>query len=285
MRETIAGAQLRARKALIAADIDGSALDARLLLQAATGLTFENLIANSQDEISNVDLVKFDALLRRRLAHEPVSRILGAREFYGRNFGVTADVLDPRADTETLVELALTLLRPSQTKLLDLGTGSGVLAITILSERPLMRGVAVDLSPEALAVVKINAVALGVQDRLQFRQGSWFAGLRGQFDLIVSNPPYIVASDIEGLGEEVKKFDPRLALDGGQDGLEAYRAIAKGAGDYLAIDGLIIVEIGADQMADVSAIFKESGFHLADERKDLGGHVRALAFRQVKKPS
>ena len=285
MRETMAEAQLRARKALIAADIDGSALDARLIMQAATGFTLENLIANSQDALSIDSLAKFDAMLRRRLSHEPVSRILGEREFYGRSFCVTPDVLDPRADTETLVELSLAEMQSSAAQLLDLGTGSGAIAITLLCERPNMRGVAVDLSTAALDVAKNNAKRLGVLERLQLSQGSWFSGLLGRFDLIVSNPPYIIASHVEGLGEEVKNFDPHLALDGGPDGLEAYRAIAQDAGEYLAEDGVIVLEIGAGQMIDVSNIFAGHGFYLDNKRADLGGHVRALGFKSVKKQS
>jgi release factor glutamine methyltransferase len=278
MRETIAQVQLRARKALIAADCDGSALDARLLLQAATGFSHEELVAESYSEISDDVLNRFEVLLKRRLAHEPVSRILGTREFYGRNFSVTPDVLDPRADTEAVIDLALVKIKREKIRLLDIGTGSGALAITLLCQWPNASAVAVDVSPAALQVAARNAAALGVADRLNLHHGSWFDGVSGIFDLIISNPPYIAEADIALLGEEVKLYDPHLALNGGPDGLLPYRAIAQSAIAFLAESGIIIVEIGAGQAFDIAAIFKTQNFVLVEQRVDLGGHVRALAF-------
>lgn len=279
MRETITSQILAARQALVAADIDGSALDARLLMQTAAGLSHEDLVASPDAELSEEAAQKFMVFLNRRLAHEPISRILGSREFYGREFLVTPAVLDPRGDTEALIELVLALPRPPQGRLIDIGTGSGAIAVTLLAEMANFTGVAVDLSADALHVAKTNALANGVSGRLQFHQGSWFAGIAEKFDLIVSNPPYIPHEAIAGLGAEVKNYDPHLALDGGADGLFAYRAIAADAKTQLVENGVIAVEIGAGQGPDVTAIFASNGFEPLGQRIDLGGHLRALTFR------
>ncbi len=278
MRETISARLLAARQALVAADIDGSALDARLLMQSATGLSHEEIVATPDAELSDKAEQIFTTFLNRRLAYEPISRILGTREFYGREFLVTPAVLDPRGDTEALIELVLALPRPPQGRLIDIGTGSGAIAVTLLAEMPSFTGIAVDLSPDALHVAKTNALANGVSGRLQFHQGSWFDGIVEKFDLIVSNPPYIPHGVIAGLGAEVKNYDPHLALDGGADGLFAYRAIAAGARARLLENGVVAVEIGAGQGPDVTAIFVAHGFEPLGQRIDLGGHLRVLTF-------
>jgi release factor glutamine methyltransferase len=270
-----------ARKVLIAADVDGSALDARLLLQAACELSHEEIIAEPDKIISAKQSAVFQNFITRRLGHEPVSRILNVREFYGREFVVTPVVLDPRADTETLIDLARGLVTPAQAgfKLLDIGTGSGAIIITLLAELATMQGVAVDISLDALQVAKKNALRHGVSGRLQFHHGSWFEGVAGTFNLIVSNPPYIPHAEIAMLETDVKDYDPHLALDGGGDGLYAYRALAAGASAHLADQGFIVVEIGAGQASDVTEIFTLHHFKLHSKKKDLGGHVRALAFQ------
>jgi release factor glutamine methyltransferase len=270
-----------ARKVLIAVDLDGSALDARLLLQAACELSHEEIIAEPDKIISAKQSAVFQNFITRRLGHEPVSRILNVREFYGREFVVTPVVLDPRADTETLIDLARGLVTPAQAgfKLLDIGTGSGAIIITLLAELATMQGVAVDISLDALQVAKKNALRHGVSGRLQFHHGSWFEGVAGTFNLIVSNPPYIPHAEIAMLETDVKDYDPHLALDGGGDGLYAYRALAAGASAHLADQGFIVVEIGAGQASDVADIFAHHHFKLHSQRKDLGGHVRALAFQ------
>ena len=191
---------------------------------------------------------------------------------------MTADVLDPRADTETIIELALQQRFPAAARLLDLGSGSGALICTLLAERPAATGVAVDLSAAALDVTRHNAEVLGVAGRLQTFQGSWFDPVVGEFDLIVSNPPYIPSAEIAGLEPDVRNHDPLLALDGGSDGLDCYRAIAGGVAAHLRPEGVVLVEIGAGQADDVVGIFTHAGFRLAGKRADLGGHVRALAF-------
>jgi release factor glutamine methyltransferase len=261
------------------ADTETPSLDARLLLQHATGLSHAELIAYPERVVEVEVVARFAALTKRRAAFEPVSRILGAREFYGRRFRVTPAVLDPRADTEVLIDVCIAKLdRAQPQRFLDLGTGSGCIAVTLLAERPLATGVAVDVSEAALVVAQENAASLGVSPRVSFVEGHWFDAVDGGFDLIVSNPPYIETEIIAGLDVEVKDHDPHLALDGGVDGLDCYRAIAKGTGAHLNPGGHVIVEIGAGQAAGVTAIFAASGFVLAEQRHDLGGHVRVLAF-------
>jgi len=276
--ESIAGALLAARRRL-AITSGTAALDARLLLQAAANVSHEDIIAAPERHLSAEALAQFEAFVTRRLAHEPVSRILGYRDFYGRSFRLTPDVLDPRPDTETLIDAALALITP-RSRLLDLGTGSGIIAVTLLAERPDTTGVATDLSPEALAVARSNAERHGVISRLQLRQGSWFAPVSGRFDLILSNPPYIPASDIPGLAADVRDHDPLAALSGGLDGLEAYRAIARHAGAHLNPGGHVLVEIGAGQADDVSALFAAAGLHNVERFQDLGGHDRCLSLRR-----
>jgi release factor glutamine methyltransferase len=253
------------------------ALDARLLLQAATGLSREDMIVAPEHQVAESQRVRFAALIARREGREPVARILGEREFYGRAFRVTADTLDPRPDTETLIVAALALM-PAGARLLDLGTGTGAIAITLLEERPDATGLASDVSAAALAVARDNARRHGVEDRLDLVQGDWFSPVTGRYDIILSNPPYIPRTEIGGLSPDVRDFDPPGALDGGADGLEAYRALAATAGTHLAPRGHVLVEIGAGQGPDVSAIFAGAGFRPAGRHSDLGGHLRCLVF-------
>ncbi len=254
-------------------------LDARLLFQAATGLSREDIILDSGRTIPAGEIGQFEAAIMRRMEREPVSRILGEREFYGRCFRVTPATLDPRPDTETLVEAALALM-PAKARLLDLGTGTGAIAVTLLAERPDATAVATDLSQEALGVARENAERAGVAQRLHLIHGSWFAPVTAVFDIIVSNPPYIPSGDIAGLSPDVRNFDPALALAGGDDGLDPYRAIAPHAASHLAAEGHVLVEIGAGQAEQVEAIFAASGFSMVERHEDLGGHVRCLAFRR-----
>jgi release factor glutamine methyltransferase len=275
--DSIASALLAARR-MLARTSETAALDARLLLQAAANVSHEDIVAAPERRLTAEALAQFEAFVTRRLAHEPVSRILGSRDFYGRSFRLTPDVLDPRPDTETLIDAALALIGP-QSRLLDLGTGSGIIAVTLLAERSGATGLATDLSAATLAVARSNAERHGVLPRLELRQGSWFTPVTGGFDLILSNPPYIPESDIAGLAADVRDFDPRAALSGGPDGLEAYRAIARQAAAHLNPAGLVLVEIGAGQADDVSSLFAAAGFHNVERFQDLGGHVRCLSFK------
>ena len=279
MSETVAGLIRRATKQLSLRGVETAVLDARLLLQAAAGITHADIVAWPDLVLSADAMASFWSFVDRRSAFEPVSRILGSREFYGRSFRVTPDVLDPRADTETLVEAALGLAKgKGPLRILDLGTGSGAIVVALLAELPKAVAVASDLSAAALQVAKGNAEVLGVADRASFVQTNWFDGIEGQFDLIVSNPPYIPLGDIAGLAADVRDFDPPKALDGGPDGLEAYRRIASGAEAYLAPKGHVLVEIGAGQENKVNKFFREQGFVPKGRHLDLAGHIRCLAF-------
>ena len=259
---------------LKAAGIETAALDARVLLQHCLKLDHASLIAQSD---LDVEADAFHAAIARRAAREPVSRMTGEREFYGRSFRLSPAVLDPRPDTETLVAAALDL--PWQ-RLLDLGVGSGALAVTLLAERASATGVATDVSGAALAVAAANARRHGVESRLAFTEGAWFAPVTGRFDLVVSNPPYIRHGDLAALQPEVSAHDPALALDGGADGLDAYRSIAASLEACLEPQGHAVLEIGAGQAAEVSAIFAEAGFSTLVRHFDLGGHIRCLVLER-----
>ena len=256
--------------------IQSAALDVRLLLQAASGLVHEQIIADADAVLDPRSIQIFEHYVARRALFEPVSRILGSREFYGRVYRVTPAVLDPRADTECVVELALELIKDTCT-FLDMGTGSGAIAITLCAERKNWKGVASDISQQALDVAKDNALANTVGQQLQFHCASWYEGLDEPFDLIISNPPYI-KSDAT-LMPDVKDFDPHLALFGGEDGLDAYRAIAEGAASHLKSNGFVVVEIGAGQNDDVVNIFSAQNLKMVKSANDLSGHTRGLAFQ------
>ncbi|MBQ0749523.1 MAG: peptide chain release factor N(5)-glutamine methyltransferase [Roseovarius sp.] len=271
---TLREALLEAARRLEAAGIDGSAGDARALLAEAVGIARDRLTLHLGEDLEPGAAVRFAALIARRAAREPVAKILGRRVFWGREFEVTADVLDPRPETECLIAEALA--GPKPLTLLDLGTGSGILAVTLLAEWPEVRGVATDLSDAALAVAARNAARAGVAARLDVIRADWFAGVTGLFDLIVSNPPYIGVDEMAGLMPEVRDHDPRLALTDEADGLAAYRAIAGGAGAHLRPGGRLMVEIGWRQGAAVADILRAAGFEAVAVLPDLEGRDRVV---------
>ena len=264
---TLDAAHLAAARMLRDGGIATPALDARVLLCHATGLSHERLIAHGRDPLLPEAAAHLAGYVARRLSGEPVSRIKGFREFYGREFRIDSDTLDPRPDTETLIGATLGIvaeegLGDRPLRLLDLGTGSGCILVTLLAELPLAEGIGTDLSAGALRLAGENAQRLGVEARARFVAADWFTGLSGRFDLIVANPPYIPAEEIATLSPEVAGHDPRRALDGGQDGLEAYRRIAARAVDFLAPGGHLVVEIGASQAQAVFRLFQASGLIL-----------------------
>ena len=280
--DSVAGLLLAARGMFERAGVDTPALDARLLLQAATSMTHADIIADADRVVDPMQRATFNDFVARRLAHEPVSKILGRREFFGRDFFVTKDVLDPRADTETLLSLCLDHYPADRTfRFLDLGSGSGAIAVTLLAERRHAAGLAVDVSPLALAVTQRNAHLHHVDQRLRVLQSDMFASVTSQFDLLISNPPYIPRADIASLSDDVRMHDPLLALDGGADGLDYYRHIANHADSVILRDGMIAIEIGAGQADQVVNIFAARQLRLLESRNDLAGHVRALAFKHV----
>ena len=267
-----------------AAGLDTPELDARLLAQVALGLDPLKLVARERDEISPDGLAKLQSLAARRLAGEPVARILGHQEFYGLDFAVSAATLVPRPETEMLVDLALEVgLRQAEPRFLDLGTGSGCIGIALLVNSAAATAVGVDLSGDALVAAKANAQARQVADRFELRQGSWFTPLREgeKFDVIVSNPPYVESDIIDELSPEVRDFDPHLALDGGLDGLAAYRVIAAGAARWLKPGGWVIVETGSEQGLEAGALFANAGFANVEIKKDIAGLDRVVVGHHV----
>ncbi|HEX9857441.1 MAG TPA: peptide chain release factor N(5)-glutamine methyltransferase, partial [Paracoccaceae bacterium] len=258
---------------LAAAGIADAARDARHLLAHAMGIAPDRLTLHLPDTLSPEAAARFETALSARERRQPVSQITGARVFWGRSFRVTPDVLDPRPETECLIAAALT--RPFA-RVLDLGTGSGAILLTLLAECPTATGLGTDLSAAALAVAGANAEALGLASRVDFLQSDWFADVPGQFDLIVSNPPYIAADEMAGLSPEVRDWEPHLALTPGGDGLEAYRAIAAGALRHLAPRGRLMVEIGPTQGPAVSAIFAQAGLVAPTILPDLDHRDRVV---------
>jgi release factor glutamine methyltransferase len=280
---TFQQAFVAAASALRAAGIETPELDARLLLCHAAGLSHEAYIARTHEALTPEIAARLDGSIRRRAGHEPVSRITGRREFYGRSFMVGPSVLDPRPDTETLIEVALDLAAANGggdrvRELLDLGTGTGCILITLLAELPEAHGVGIDVALEALALADANARRLGVGDRAAFLASDWCDAVTGEFDLILANPPYIASAEIAGLAREVSAYDPLLALDGGHDGLDAYRRIAAGAAGKLRPGGKILVEIAASQARDVAALLERRGFRVERDGivPDLGGRPRVV---------
>lgn len=262
-----------------ASGLDTPELDARLLAQTAFGMDAMALVRRERDPVSDEQAKLLDQFALRRMAGEPVSRIIGRREFWGLDFALGDSTLDPRPETEQVVAEAAAFLeaKPSST-LIDLGTGTGAIAVSILSAVPRARGTATDMSDDALAIAEQNARQHGVADRLQFRRGSWWQAVphTALFDLIVSNPPYIATAAIDELSPEVRVFDPKLALDGGWDGLEAYRAIAAQAVRRLNPGGLAVLEIGFNQGDVVGRIFGRAGFGRVEVLKDLAGLDRVV---------
>jgi release factor glutamine methyltransferase len=254
--------------------VGNSGRDSRALLAHALDLEPDRLIIEHDREVSDDEMAAFEALLHRRLENEPVSRIIGHRLFWGRKFKIGPEVLDPRPETEVLVAEALRTGAPA--RLLDLGTGSGILAVTLLAEWPGATSVASDLSSGALGVARVNAQAHGVADRLALVGADWFDAIEGMFDLIVSNPPYIAADEMATLAPDVRDYDPEIALTPGGDGLDAYRAILAGAASHLSPGGRLMVEIGPSQGASVMALFEAAGFADILLRPDLDGRARVV---------
>lgn len=262
--------------------IDSPDLDARLLIGAALGLDHTGLAIQAARKITGGEAKIIEGYTRRRMAHEPVARILGRKEFWGLDLCLSKDTLVPRPDTETVVEAALDILR-SETRrhppirIADIATGSGAILLALLSELPKATGIGTDISAGALATAELNARLLGLGDRASFIRCDYAAGLTGPFDLIVSNPPYVRSADIPLLDSDVRDHDPHLALDGGANGLDAYGVLIPQAATLLAPDGLLIVEVGYDQSAAVSALMQAAGLTLPRSPKaDLAGVHRAV---------
>ena len=279
-----------ARRALAARfrqhGIDSAELDARLLTGHALGLDLTGMITSAQRQLTSDESARLDDYARRRLAGEPVARILGHKEFWGLDLQLSPATLMPRPDTETVVELAWRVMRTAPRRdrplrIADIGTGSGAILLALLSELSGAFGVGTDISTAALRTANSNAARLGFAQRAAFVVCDYATALAGPFDLIVSNPPYIRSADIEGLATEVRNFDPRAALDGGIDGLDAYRRIAPEAARLLAPGGTLVMEVGQGQSGDVRGVMAAVGLKLrVPPQADLAGIQRAVAFQK-----
>lgn len=274
-----AGSLVRALTTRFAeAGIDTARLDARLLVAEVLGVSPDRVVLAHDMPLSPEQVARLEELAGRRTRREPMSHILGRRGFWTLNLKVTADTLDPRGDTETLVEAVLARIpdRSAPLRLVDFGTGTGAILLALLSELPNATGIAVDTSPAALAVARENAMAHGLEDRIRFVLSNWGAALDERADVIVSNPPYIPDQDIDGLEPEVAAFEPRLALAGGPDGLDCYRELVPQMARLLRPGGLAAVEVGAGQAPQVADLFIAAGLMNVAFARDLGGIERCV---------
>lgn len=267
-----------AQTTLKAAGVDQPSIDARLMLEAAAGATRMDILTDPYRELTPEQQAAFDDYIGQRARRKPVSHILGRKGFWKIMLQVTPDVLTPRPDTETVVEYVLRdFPEHAPWTILDLGVGSGAILLAILAERPAARGLGIDISEEALAVARDNAASLGLADRMALLRSDWTAGLEGnEFDLVVANPPYIATEVIETLDPEVRDHEPRLALEGGADGLDHYRLLAPEILRVLKPGGRFAVEIGYDQKAPVEALFRDAGAVFVQTIRDLADRDRVV---------
>jgi release factor glutamine methyltransferase len=274
LREVLRHAEALLREA----GVDTPELDARLLMGAALGMTREHMLIHATAKLNQAQVTRVLGFIARRVEREPVSRILGRREFWSLDFHLSPATLDPRPDSETVIDEALAGIPDKQAPIsvLDLGTGTGCLLLALLSELPNAAGTGVDKSEEAVATATANARRFGLGQRARFTVGDWGAGVTERFDLVISNPPYIPDGEMETLAPEVVRFDPVAALAGGHDGLDAYRAITAQLPNLLKSNGKVIFEVGAGQSGDVAALLGAAGFRDIGTRRDLAGVERAV---------
>lgn len=295
--QTLEALQRRMMQQLKTQHHETAPLDARLLLEHASGLSSTDLAMQAKQEADAALIHDAQALVALRLTGMPVAKIIGHKEFWGRRFHVSSGVLDPRPDSETLIEAALALLPEKKAlRLIDLGTGSGCLLLTLLAERPLARGLGIDKSRAALSLARRNAhclklrlklgldsaldLNLGLRRRVALRQGDWLHGVNATADMIVANPPYIASDSIDRLDRDVRLFDPRLALDGGSDGIGPYHALIAPSFQCLTGGGHLLLEIGVTQAEAISALMAAAGFTDISLRQDLAGRDRVLIGRK-----
>jgi release factor glutamine methyltransferase len=278
---SVAGIVDAAARTLAQAQVENPRLDAELLIAEAAGLTRADLHAGPL-ELDGETRRRFESLIRRRAGREPLAYIVGRKEFHSLEFEVGPAVLVPRPETETIVDVALKLIaQHANCRLLDIGTGCGAIALAVAFNAPGVRVVATDISTDALAIAHCNAVRLGLESRTRFIHADCWDTLDGgeplgRFDIVVSNPPYVCDSEIARLEPEIRDFEPRVALDGGPDGLDFYHRIAAGLGDHLSDGGAVILEVGKGQAAAVATILEAAGFPGAVVSNDLSGTPRAV---------
>ena len=263
---------------LAAAGIEEPRLEARMLMSFAAGLEQSRIIGYPEDEIAADTAAKLNNLAERRKTGEPIAYITGQKEFWSLNFKVSEETLIPRPDSETLIEAVLAKLpdKSASPRILDLGTGSGCLLMALLSELPNATGLGVDINPETCEIARENAEQFGLTSRAKIKTNDWMTGLDGEFDIIISNPPYIVESEIAALEPDVKKFEPHLALSGGADGLSAYRLIAAQCRAHLPPNGLLAVECGMGQVTDIKGIFEKNNLMVKNVHKDIANVERCI---------
>ena len=254
-------------------------LDARILIAAATNKEPQDILLHEELELSPEQTSRLDKLVTRRCAGEPISRILGEREFWGLRFRLSPDTLDPRPDSETLISTIMSITKEDKAKprqILDVGTGTGCLLLSLLNEWPHSNGIGLDIDFGAVTTACFNAEQLVMKDRSKFFVGDWLSSLEYRFDVIVSNPPYINTTTINELAPEVRFHDPKKALDGGFDGLAAYRQLIPQCRKYLKVNGLLVLEVGANQGRQVVELLSAAGLACIRAHNDLAGHVRCI---------
>ena len=280
MSATLVSLWTEVRQRLERVGIESPVADSRLLVEAGAGVTRLDIITDPRRQMSADQIAAVAALARRREMREPLAQILGRAHFWTFELAVNSAVLIPRPETELLVETALDALAPdAPTRVLDLGVGSGAILLAILSERPFARGVGIDVSEDALAVARSNTTTLGMDQRVLLRRGDWGREQEGGFDVVVSNPPYIATRDLAGLQPEVGRFEPHLALDGGDDGLSAYRAILPDMPRLLNPGGIFAFEVGQGQADEVRALAEQAGLSTEMAKLDLSGVARVVFGR------
>ena len=272
LKEVLANTAIK----LSGSGIEGAARDARILTAKALGTPISELSLKINEQVPEKIIADLEKLTLRRIDKEPISKILGKREFWGRSFSINKKVLDPRADTETLIEFVIE--KPVKS-VLELGTGSGAIAVTLACEWKHVHLTAVDISEDAISMAKINAEKFNVQNKIHFLKSDWFETVRGSFDLIISNPPYIGLVEQDEIAAEVIKYDPEIALFAGRDGLEAYKRIIPNLAKFLNPDGLVVLETGASQSNQVKNMMNAVGFIDAKIVKDLSGKDRLVAAK------
>ena len=260
--------------------IETPELDARIILKEVLSLDDKDLILKDSLDIPDEMIEEIIAIESRRLNGEPISKIFKKRDFYNSTFLISNDVLDPRPETELIVEIANNFINKNEVKnILDLGTGSGCILLSILKENKMINGLGIDLSKDAISIAKQNSKKLNLETQSNFLISNWMSSLNYKYDLVVSNPPYIASEDIKKLSKSVKIYDPILSLDGGDDGLNSYRLIASDLKRVVSKNALIIIEIGYNQSLQVIEIFKKNNFKLTKKYNDINGLDRVLTFQ------
>ena len=260
--------------------IETPELDARIILKEVLSLDDKDLILKESLDIPEEMIEKIITIESRRLNGEPISKIFKKRDFYNSTFVISNDVLDPRPETELIVEIANNYINKNEVKnILDLGTGSGCILLSILKENRMINGLGIDLSKEAISIAKQNSKKLNLEKQSNFLVSNWMSSVNYKYDLVVSNPPYIASEDIKKLSKSVKIYDPILSLDGGDDGLNSYRLIASDLKRIISMNALIIIEIGYNQSLQVIDIFKKNDFKLIKKYNDINGLDRVLTFQ------